>query len=143
MEHIAIMKKAWGFTRKILSGEKTVESRWYMSRRLPWGRIRQGDAVYFKDSGEPVSVVARVAKVIQFSDLTPRKVGEIVERYGREAGMGKGDLQKFSGEFKNKRYCILVFLRDAHGVEPFRVDKSGFGLMSAWMTLNDVNAIRK
>lgn len=34
MEHVAIMKKSWGLTRKILSGEKTIESRWYRFRRL-------------------------------------------------------------------------------------------------------------
>jgi len=29
MEHVAIMRKAWGLTDKILSGQKKIESRWY------------------------------------------------------------------------------------------------------------------
>ena len=56
MEHLAIMRKSWGLTKKILSGEKKIESRWYKSKYPPWGKIRSGEIVYFKDSGEPVSI---------------------------------------------------------------------------------------
>jgi ASC-1-like (ASCH) protein len=143
MEHVAIMKKSWGLTRKILSGEKTIESRWYRFRRPPWNTIRAGDAVYFKDSGEPVSIMARVARVVQFSDLGPRKVAGILKKYGDADGIGKRDLQKFYGRFREKRYCVLVFLRDVREVEPFRIDKRGFGAMSAWITVDDVDRIRK
>lgn len=143
MEHIAIMKKSWGLTRKILAGGKTIESRWYKSKHPPWDRIHPEDVVYFKDSGEPVSVTTRVAKVIQFSDLDPRKVKEILETYGRADGIEKCEFQKFFGMFKEKRYCILVFLKDVSEVEPFYIDKTGFGMMSAWITVDDVRRIRK
>jgi len=142
MEHVAIMKRSWGLTRKVISGEKTVESRWYASKRPPWGRIARGDAVYFKDSGEPVTAMARVSKVVQFSDLTREKVREILKMYGREAGIGGRDLPGFVEAFGGKRYCILVFLENAQEVAPFGVDKRGYGIMSAWITLDDVGKIR-
>ena len=63
------MKKSWGLIGKIISGEKKIESRWYKSKRSPWGKIEKGDTVYFKDSGEPVSIKAKVKKVISFSDF--------------------------------------------------------------------------
>jgi len=66
MDHIAIMKKSWGLLPKILSGEKTCESRWYKFKRDPWDKVKEGDTLWFKDSGEPVSVKARVRKVSQF-----------------------------------------------------------------------------
>ena len=69
MHHIAIMKKEWKLTQKILSGEKKIESRWYSNRSAPWGKIKAGETVYFKDSGEPVSIKAEVVKVLEFSDL--------------------------------------------------------------------------
>jgi hypothetical protein len=143
MEHVAIMKKSWGLTGKILSGEKTIESRWYRFRRAPWNLIRTGDVVYFKDSGEQVSAMARVARVVQFSDLEPRRVAEILKKYGDADGIEERDLGKFYGRFREKRYCILVFLRDAREVEPFWIDKRGFGVMSAWITVDDVDRIRK
>ena len=74
MDHVAIMRKSWGLTQKILTGEKKIESRWYKFKRAPWNQIRSGDTIYFKDSGEPVRIRAKVSKVLQFSDLTPARV---------------------------------------------------------------------
>ncbi len=42
MEYIAIMKKAWGLTDKILDGRKKIESRWYLAKRKPWDSIKAG-----------------------------------------------------------------------------------------------------
>ena len=86
--HIAIMRKSWGLTQKILSGEKTIESRWYMNRYKPWSDIKQGDIVYFKDSGDPVKIRATVNRVIQFEGLTPQKVKEILNQYAKADGLG-------------------------------------------------------
>jgi hypothetical protein len=87
MEHIAIMKKSWGLTQKILTGEKSIESRWYKTRCVPWGKIKAREFVYFKDSGEPVTIRAEVEKVMQFSGLNPGKVREILEKYGKADGL--------------------------------------------------------
>ncbi|GAG20427.1 unnamed protein product, partial [marine sediment metagenome] len=83
MEHIAIMKKSWGLTEKVVTGEKTVESRWYKVRCAPWDRIKSGDIIYFKDSAEPVTVKAKVTKVLQFDNLNPKKTEQILARYGK------------------------------------------------------------
>lgn len=143
MEHVAIMKKSWGLTDKILSGKKTIESRWYMSRSAPWDKISRGDAIYFKDSGEPVRIRAEVEKVLQFSDLTPMKVKGILKEYGDMDGIGEPDVSKFFHTFRKKKYCILIFLKDVKEVEPFDISKTGFGSMSAWITVEDVGKIRK
>jgi len=142
MEHIAIMKKSWHLTERILSGEKTVESRWYSSKRAPYGKIRAGETVYFKDSGEPVTLKARVKKVLEFSGLNPEKVGEILSRYGKTDGLRKGEIPKFFGLFKNKKYCVLIFLSEPRKVKPFEIDKRGFGNMSAWLCMESVDKIR-
>jgi len=143
MDHIAIMKKSWGLTEKILSGEKRIESRWYMNRSAPWDKIKKGDTVYFKNSGEPVMIRAEVERVLQFSGLTPRKVSDILDEYGELDGIGRVETEKFFRLFRDKRYCVLVFLKDVGKTEPFDIDKSGFGAMSAWITVDDVEKIRK
>jgi len=73
MQHIAIMKKSWKLTQKILSCEKKIESRWYKAKCAPWDRIKKGETVYFKNSGEPVTIRTEVDKVVQFADLTPAR----------------------------------------------------------------------
>lgn len=82
--HIAIMRKSWGLTDKILSGEKKIESRWYLNRYVPWDRIKTGDTVYFKDSGEPVRIKATVSQVMQYDNLNPDKVRELLNKYGSD-----------------------------------------------------------
>ena len=142
MEHVAIMKKSWGLTQKILSGEKKIESRWYKVKYAPWDRIKPSEVVYFKDSGEPVTIKARVDKVIQFSDLTPKKVKEILYQYGQADGLGIDKIPEFFEIFENKKYCLLIFLKNPQKIEPFEIDKSGFGAMSAWISIDSVNRIK-
>lgn len=142
MEHVAIMKKSWGLTKKILTGQKKIESRWYKTKYPPWNKIKSGESVYFKDSGEPVTIKTEVKKVIQFSNLNPEKVKEILIKYGEEDGIKKGEIPEFFELFKDKKYCILIFLKNPQKVEPFEIDKTGFGSMSSWITIEDINKIK-
>lgn len=177
MDHVAIMRKSWGLLPKILSGEKTIESRWYMARYAPWNRIEKGDIVYFKNSGEPVTVKAEVSKVMQFvlrhtelvsgsknieyrsfdfttfsshecgsaQDDTKTEnstVKQILKRFAKADGIEKEDIPKYYQLFKDKKYCILVFLSDPQKVKPFEIDKSGFGAMCAWIIVEDINTIK-
>ena len=142
MDHVAIMKKSWGLTQKILSGQKKVESRWYKSKYAPWEKIGKGDVVYFKDSGEPVSIKAEVKKVISFSDLIPEKVSWILDEYGNDDGIEKDKVKDFFELFKNKNYCLLIFLKNPEKIKPFEINKAGFGMMSAWLTIGNIDRIK-
>ncbi len=143
MEHIAIMRKSWGLTQKILTGQKRIESRWYKSRYAPWGKINAGETIYFKDSGEPVSIKAEVNRVMQFQGLNPKKVKEILGKYGKKDGLDKEQIPEFFRMFRDKRYCMLIFLKKPRKVEPFGIDKKGFGSMAAWICVEDINNLRK
>jgi hypothetical protein len=143
MEHLAIMKKSWGLTRKILTGQKKIESRWYKLKYPPWDKIKSDETVYFKNSGEPVAIRAKVDKIIQFSSLTPEKVKEILYKYGKDDGIGTDEIPKFFEMFKDKKYCMLIFLKNPQEVEPFEIDKTGFGAMSSWLIVKDINEIKK
>lgn len=143
MHHIAIMKKSWGLTGKILNGQKKIESRWYSMRCAPWDKIKTGETVYFKDSGEPVFLKVDVEKVIQFSDLTPEKVKEILAEYGDADGIEKEKIPEFFERFKNKKYCLLIFLKNPQKIKPFEINKTGFGAMAAWIAVEDIRKIKR
>ena len=142
MDHIAIMKKSWGFTEKILAGEKTIESRWYGIKCRPWGRIKKGDMVYFKDAGVLVSAVAEVARVEESADLSPQKVQKILDRYGTAIGIRRAHISLFFSALENKKYCILIHLKNPRRVRPFAINKTGFGALSAWMTVSSIGRVR-
>ena len=134
---------------KILSGEKTIESRWYKTKCEAWGKVKTGDTVYFKNSGEPVSVKAKVTKVLQFENLSFRKIKEILKKYGNGIGfrqLSNGnsivDGMGFFNLLKSKKYCALIFLKNPRKVKPFNVDKRGFGAPRAWLTVKTMNQIK-
>ncbi|MFH1451320.1 MAG: ASCH domain-containing protein [bacterium] len=137
------MRKSWGLTEKIITGEKKIESRWYKVKHKPWDAIKQGENVFFKNSGEPVTVKAQVEKVIQYSDLTSDEVMEILEKYGKDDGIEREAIPSYYEMFKDKKYCIVIFLKDPMRVKPFAIDKSGFGAMSAWITVNNLARLKR
>lgn len=143
--HIAIMHKNWGLTEKILTGEKTIESRWYQNRSRPWNQIKINDIIYFKNSSEPVKIKAKVQKVLQFENLNPEKIREILFRFSQTDGLGvqPQDIEKYFRLFQNKKYCLIIFLKNVRQVKPFDIDKSGFGSMAAWITVNSLKKIKK
>ena len=142
MDHVAFMQKSWGFTEKIATGQKVIESRWYNIKYAPWGRISSGDSIYFKNTGEPITIKAEVEKVLNFSNLTPEKVQTIFEHYSKELGLDESDILRFFGMFKHKRYCILIYLKDAHHIQPFEINKQGFGTMSSWLSVESIAKIK-
>jgi len=143
MMHVAIMRKPWGLLEKIFTGEKTIESRWYNVKYRPWDAIFTGDTIYFKNSGEPVALKAEIGKVIQFTDLTPERVKEILVQYGKEDGIEEVRTQEFYERFKDKKYCILIFLKNPKRIAPFEIDKTGFGAMAAWITVSEIGEIKR
>ena len=142
MYHVAIMKKSWGLLPKIVNGEKTIESRWYKNRSAPWGKIQKGDTVFFKNSGELVTVRAEVQRVLEFAELTPKKVKVLLQTYGTQDGIEVADMPDYFRMFKDKRYCLLIFLYNARRIPPFEINKKGFGAMASWLTMDNIDSIR-
>ncbi len=143
MDHVAIMKKEWGFVEKILSGQKTIESRWYKNKYRPWDAIKKGDIVYFKNSGEPITAKAQVKKVLQFSGLNFDGVKKLLEEYKKGIGIEEKDTAKFERKFRDAHYCVLIFLENPKTIKPFLINKKGFGNMASWITVNNIHEIQQ
>lgn len=134
MHHLAILAKKRKLLGLILEGKKTIESRWYQTKRTPWDNIKAGDIIFFKDSGEPVTARADVEKVLQF-ELADRPAEEIIKEYGKRICINS------SKGLENKNYCILVFLKNPKRITPFSVNKKGYGLMSAWIAVDNIKKL--
>ncbi len=137
-DHVAILNDK-KLLEMILSGEKSIESRWYVNRVAPWNMLAKGDVVYFKLPGRSVTAKATVDDVMQFEKLDMKQAYRIIEKYGREIGLSKQD----SKWFKGKNYCILAFLKDPEAVKPFNINKQGYGISSAWMYVKDINKVKE
>jgi ASC-1-like (ASCH) protein len=141
-DHLAIMRKSWGLLPKILNGAKTIESRWYKHKYAPWDAIDSGDTVYFKNSGEPVTVKATVSHVLQFDNLNPQRVEQLLLQYGRADGIEFEQVDSYAKMFAGRKYCLLIFLVKPEPITPFKISKVGYGAMAAWIRLENINQIK-
>lgn len=138
MDHVAIMDKKWKLIPKILSGEKYIESRWYVTKRAPWNKVFAGDKVYFKNAGEMITACATVEKVLQFDNLDVNNCQKILDQYK----VGIQPVQsRVDGWAAGKKYCVLIFLKNPQEVTPFGIDKKGFGISSAWLCCSNIRDI--
>lgn len=129
MQHIAILKEP--YLQKILSGEKTIESRWSQTKLPPYGKVKDGDTIYLKKASGNVVAKCMVQKVASFENLNENKIKEILQKYHKQICV---EPQQFD-MFKNKNYCTLMWISDIKHLTPFKIDKQGFGMMSAWISL--------
>ncbi|MDD2909843.1 MAG: hypothetical protein PHU74_02880 [Candidatus Pacebacteria bacterium] len=139
MDHVAILRKDWKLLPKILSGEKAIESRWYQTKRAPFNKIKEGDFVYFKNSGEMVTAKAKVKKVLQYEIKGVSDLEFLVNKYGDKICLVDRDVSTWNSKIK---YCILIFLKEVEKLKkPFNINKKGYGLNSAWLVVGNINQI--
>lgn len=140
MDHVAIMRKEWKLIEKILNGEKTIESRWYKTKRTPWNKITKGDTIYFKDAGCDITAKAQVKRVLQFAEYTKKELQDILERYAKQIAFVDPDVFEWA---RKRKYCILIFLENPREIRPFPIDKTGFGNACAWIRVENINVIKR
>jgi predicted transcriptional regulator len=136
------MKKEWNLTQKIIEGIKTVESRWYKFRIAPWNKIHLGDTIYFKDTGSCVSVKASVTKVEQHEIVDNIQAVELMSKNAL-ADLGTTDLSNSIRDYiKDKKYAIFIHINNVEKITPFDIDKTGFGMQCAWLSVSNISAIK-
>lgn len=128
MQHIAILKQP--FFDMVLSGEKTIESRWSMVKVAPYKKVSVGDKILLKETGKDVTAIANVKKV-QFYELTPEIVEDIRIKYGKQIGTDKFEDWKSTLQ---KKYCTLIWLDEVTPVAPIKVKRSNG---AGWIVLKD------
>ncbi len=142
MDHVAIMKKSWGLIPKILNKTKVAESRWYKSRIAPWNRIKKGHNLYFKNSGESIAVRVKVTKVIQYEVPNNSRALKIMKKHAEKDLGFKKIPPEVLNYIQNKNYAIFIYFDSVKEIKPFNIDKTGFGAMAAWVTVDNINKIK-
>ena len=118
MEHIAILRQP--FFDMVLSGEKTIESRWSMNKVAPFGKVSVGDVIWLKETGKDVTATAKVDRV-EYYVLTPELVETIRVKYGKAIGTNRFEDWEST---LHKKYCTLIWLKDVKKIKPIKVKRS-------------------
>lgn len=129
MKHLAIFKGSGA--EDILSGKKTIESRFSKKKYPPFGVISSGDLVYVKPSGKEIIGQFRVKKVIFYDGLTPADISDIRERFGKGLVTNKS----YWTDKSNSTYGTLVFIGQTERflTSPVKIPKKD---LRGWVVLN-------
>lgn len=141
MDHIVYLDTKAQELEKLLAGEKSMIVRGATGRKLPYGRVKPGDQLYFvRNNGEgTVQASATVSTVFNSEKLTEEQSRQMLDRNRPKLALSSEQVKRWGG----KRYLVLVEVIDVCSVEPFAFDRSGFGNMDDWLPVEDVENIKK
>jgi hypothetical protein len=125
--HIAVMVEP--YLEFLLNGRKTIESRFSVTKRAPYGRVRPGDVILFKRSGGPLAGLCRAAHV-WFYELDSDAWKTIRTRFGRGI-CAQGD--SFWKERQHACYATLIQVEEVRPLPPLQLKKRG---RSGWVTFD-------
>jgi hypothetical protein len=133
-DHLAIMKPEP--LRKLLSGEKRIESRFSRVKCPPHGRVRRGDRIHFKESGGPVRCVVAVAETATFRLNGPEDVESLRRIYGRWILANDA----YWEAKRESRWATLICLEPIRRHAPYLIEKRD---RRPWILLDDVSILRR
>ncbi len=139
MDHVVYVDAKAKEMDKLTSGEKNMIIRSAAGRKLPYGRVNDGDILYFINNNAEGKVKAKavVKSVLNSDKLTKEQSINLVTQNQEKLKLTDKQFKRWSG----KRYIVLVELENIEEVKPFAIDKSNYGNMDDWLPVGDIKKI--
>jgi len=140
MDHIVYLDYKAKELDHILAGTKTMLIRGAMGRKIPYGKVENGDTLFFVENNGDGLIKAKaiVSDVFNSEKLTPDESLSIINRNQHKLLLDKGLMKRFGG----KRYLVLITIEHVVEVENFKFDKTNFSNMDDWLPVGDINNVK-
>lgn len=106
MKHLAIF--VGDAIENILTGKKTIESRFSKKNVLPYQSIAKGDMILLKQSGGDIVGRVEVDNVLFYENFGSKGLAEFRKMYSDDLCVG----ENFWQEKSKSRYVSLIFLKN-------------------------------
>lgn len=122
---------------RILSGNKTIETRFSKKKIAPFGEVSVGDIVYIKPVGSELAGQFIVSKVIYYEGLDSSDFENIRQFYGKNLSLGsKESDDKYFDSKKDAKYGTIIFISQVESfitppIKTPKIDRRG------WVVLVD------
>ena len=139
MDHIVYVDTRAREMEDLVMGIKSMIIRGASGRKLPHGRVNEGDILYFINNNGECEVKARgvVSSVLNTEKLTVEESFEMIIRNQDRLQLPDKQFEKLAG----KRYLVLIGLNEIEVVKPFRIDKTSFINMDDWIPVGKIDAV--
>jgi hypothetical protein len=129
--HLAVFTEPYlGY---ILAGQKTIESRFSITRKAPYEQVSPGDLILLKKTGGPICGFCRVTNV-WFYQLTPKSFVEIQRQFSKQ--ICAQDPQFWESR-REAQFATLMRIDDVAEIPPIAVSKKD---RRGWVVLNPPNS---
>ena len=141
MDHVVYLDANAKELDLLLSKQKTMIIRGATGRKMPYGRVNQGDILYFINNNAEglILAMAKVNNVINSDKLTEEESAHLVNGYQEKLQLTKKQHARWAG----KRYLVLIEISGVKKVEPFQIDKSNYVNMDDWLPVEHIERVRK
>lgn len=137
MDHVVYLDAKSKELENLVKGQKSMIIRGAAGRKIPHGRVNEGDVLYFINNNGEGKVKARgvVSSVLNSEKLSVEESFETIIRHQDKLQLPDKQFEKWAG----KQYLVLVGIDDIREIEPFRIDKSHFTNMDDWLPVGTID----
>ncbi|MFC1554453.1 hypothetical protein ACFL7D_07460 [candidate division KSB1 bacterium] len=140
MDHVVYLDTAAKEMENLLSEKKTMIIRGAAGRKMPYGRVAEGDILYFINNNAEAKIRAKalVESVFNSGKMSKDESVTLVEKNQHELQLTAKQIKRWAG----KRYLVLISVTDFEEIEPFRFDKSDFKNMDDWLLVENIEKVK-
>ena len=140
MDHVVYVDAKANELTEILNGNKTMIIRGAAGRKMPYGRVSQGDMLYLieNDGSGLVRARAKVVSVFNSEKMSQADSILLVEKNQDKLQLTTSQTKRWAG----KRYLILIEIDQVEVLDGFRIDKRDFGNMDDWLPVENIEKVK-
>jgi len=128
--HLAIL--SGNYLKKIIEGEKIIESRFSKNRYPPYGVIKEGDIIFLKQSSQEIKALCLAKKISFYGPLRRGQAKNIMLSNIVELCVKK----EFIELKKDSKFATLIWLGNIKEINPLIINKHD---RRAWIVFNYIN----
>jgi hypothetical protein len=140
MDHVVYIDGKEGDLEKLLGGTKRMIIRGAAGRKLPYGRVQEGDRFYFiQNDGKCLVEASAVVSMVKNSEkLSPQESSQLIEKYQDQLQLTPKQFSRWAG----KRFLVLMSLDEVQPVTPFTINRSEYGNMDDWLPVGNIERVK-
>jgi hypothetical protein len=141
MDHVVYLDANANEMENLLNANKTMIIRGAAGRKMPYGRVHEGDVLYFINNNAEGVIKAKgiVSSVFNSEKMTKDESIALVKKHQPKLQLTDKQFKRWAG----KRYLVLIGLRDVKQIKPFAIDKSEYGNMEDWLPIERIETVKK
>ena len=140
MDHVVYVSRAAKELDRLLSGDRTMLVRGSFGKKVPYGRVSEGDRLFFATGNSSRNVVKAKAEASSVFDSPKLSGGEsecLLADHEDRLQLSEVEMGKWS----DKRFLTLIGIADLSPVVPFTIAARGSGEDDDWIVLDNIDEI--